>query len=173
MSTTRDFVSSTIADGLLPLFRRSFEDVVYETLDKRAVPTRADFKDLRDVVNGLRGQVTGAARGVTRLAESEVDVQDKLDAIVARLDALDARLDKLSAMPAKAPTKQKAAPKRAAPKKAAPKKAAPKKAAPKKAHTGKSCQVRGCKDSIRSKGFCSKHYQAWRRGRLKGFPPKG
>jgi hypothetical protein len=31
------------------------------------------------------------------------------------------------------------------------------------------CKVPGCKDEHRSKGFCSKHYQGWRRGRVAGF----
>ncbi len=183
MSTARDFVSSTLADGLLPLFQRAFEDVVYETLDKRAVPTRADFKDIRDLVDGLRGQVTGAANGVKRLAEGRGEVQDQIDAINDRLDAITARLDKLSAGPGasnktaapKKAAKKKAAPKKAAKKKAAPKKAAKKKAAPRKRimNAQKTCQVRGCKDVVRSKGFCSAHYQSWRRGRLKGFPVQG
>ncbi|MCK6525945.1 hypothetical protein L6R49_31465, partial [Myxococcota bacterium] len=31
------------------------------------------------------------------------------------------------------------------------------------------CKVAGCTENHRSKGFCGKHYQAWRRGRLDGF----
>jgi len=168
MSTSRDFVVSTLADTLLPLFRRSFEDVVYETLDKRAVPTRADFKDLRDLADGLRGQVSGAVNGVGRLADERSKTQTQLDAIVARLDAIDARLDRLS--DGQIPVAKKAPTRKAAPRKAAPQKAAPKKRA---TNTQKKCQVRGCKDSVRSKGFCSRHYQSWRRGRLEGFPLQG
>ncbi|MSQ03921.1 MAG: hypothetical protein EXR71_18875 [Myxococcales bacterium] len=32
------------------------------------------------------------------------------------------------------------------------------------------CVVPGCDGSVRSKGFCSPHYQKWRRGTLDGFP---
>ena len=32
------------------------------------------------------------------------------------------------------------------------------------------CKVPGCNDPYRSKGFCGRHYQQWRRGRLEGFP---
>ena len=60
MSTSRDFIASTLADALLPLFQRTMEDVVYETLDDRSVPTRADFKDLRDLVEWLCSATTGA-----------------------------------------------------------------------------------------------------------------
>lgn len=31
------------------------------------------------------------------------------------------------------------------------------------------CKVPGCTEPHRSKGFCGRHYQAWRRGRLDGF----
>jgi hypothetical protein len=31
------------------------------------------------------------------------------------------------------------------------------------------CKVPGCTEPHRSKGFCGKHYQGWRRGRLDGF----
>ncbi|MDO9280529.1 MAG: hypothetical protein Q7U06_01375, partial [Pseudomonadota bacterium] len=32
-----------------------------------------------------------------------------------------------------------------------------------------TCKVPDCEDAVRSKGFCSPHYQQWRRGTLKGF----
>ncbi len=81
MSTTRDFIVSTLADLLLPLLRNSTEDAVYETLDKRQVPTRTDFKEIRDLVNSLRGQVSGTTNGIER--------------IVARIDELEAKLGTL------------------------------------------------------------------------------
>lgn len=31
------------------------------------------------------------------------------------------------------------------------------------------CKEPGCEDPHRSKGFCSRHYQSWRRGRLEGY----
>ena len=38
MSSTSDFVAATLADLLLPFFRRPVEDVIIETLDQRQVP---------------------------------------------------------------------------------------------------------------------------------------
>lgn len=32
-----------------------------------------------------------------------------------------------------------------------------------------NCKVPDCEHPVRSKGFCSAHYQQWRRGTLKGF----
>lgn len=36
-----------------------------------------------------------------------------------------------------------------------------------------SCQVVGCEGAYRSRGFCSPHYQKWRRGTLAGFVQEG
>jgi hypothetical protein len=44
---------------------------------------------------------------------------------------------------------------------------APAAAAPAPAADG--CKVPGCNGTLRSKGFCSPHYQQWRRGTLAGF----
>lgn len=116
---------------LLPLFRRSMEDAVYETLDSRQIPTRSDFKEVRDLVNNLRGQVTGTTNGIER--------------IMARIDALEARVVAIeSQATAEGATKLS---------------------------ESKTCKVDGCTDAYRSKGFCGRHYQAWRRGSLAGFPP--
>ena len=130
MSTTRDFFASSVADLLLPLLRRSMEDSVYETLDTRQVPTRTDFKEVRDLVNNLRGQVTGTTNGIERIV-------GRMASIDARLDALEAQLSAATLTPIESP---------------------------------KSCKVPGCDDPFRSKGFCGRHYQQWRRGRLEGFP---
>ena len=89
MSTTRDFIASTLADFLLPLLRNSTEDAVYETLDKRQVPTRTDFKEIRDLVNSLRGQVSGTTNGIERIVA-------RIDEVEAKLDALEERNEELS-----------------------------------------------------------------------------
>lgn len=64
--------------------------------------------------------------------------------------------------------------KKAAAKKAAPQKRTagkkPKKAAKKKTARrtpARKCKVAGCNNKHRSKGFCNKHYQQWRKGALK------
>ena len=85
MGTTRDFLVSSLSDILLPMFRRSMEDAVYETLDTRQIPTRTDFKEVRDLVNNLRGQVSGTTGGIER--------------IMGRIDELEAKIDALENMP--------------------------------------------------------------------------
>ena len=47
MGTARDLISSTMVDSLLPYLERALEDVIYEVLDRRRVPTHTDFEDLR------------------------------------------------------------------------------------------------------------------------------
>ena len=126
MGTTRDFIASALADIILPMLRNSTEDAVYETLDKRQVPTRTDFKEVRDLVNSLRGQVSGTSKGIER--------------IVARIDDLEEQITKLEENQKRVLHATKGA--------------------------ARVCKVPGCDQPIRSKGYCGKHYQQWRRGRL-------
>lgn len=127
MSTTRDFIASALADILLPLLRNSTEDAVYETLDKRQVPTRTDFKEVRDLVNSLRGQVSGTSKGIERLVARIGILEDQINALEERSRQL-----------AEASTNA----------------------------NRKVCKVPGCNEPVRSRGYCGRHYQQWRRGRL-------
>ena len=133
MGTTRDFIVSALADTLLPMFSRSMEDAVYETIDKRQIPTRTDFKEVRDLVNNLRGQVTGTTSGIQRIV-------DQIETLSARIDAMEARISDGPTM--EAPRSQTL-----------------------------TCKVEGCDEPYRAKGFCARHYQQWKRGRLPEFPP--
>jgi len=63
--------------------------------------------------------------------------------------------------PAKAAKAADAAEKPAKAAKPAKEKAAKKAAAP---YDGPPCRVEGCKQPLRAKGYCRKHYFAWRRG---------
>ncbi len=81
MSSLSDFVKSVASDSLLPLLRQTFEDVVFEILNERKIPSRTDFTELRDLVNRMRGQTSSAASGAKKLGK--------------RTDALDARLAEL------------------------------------------------------------------------------
>ena len=183
MGATRDFVAATMADALLPAFRRPVEDIIYETLDHRQVPTRTDFKEIRDLINNLRGQVSGATSGVKKLAGRMEGSADQLDAIEARLTRIEARLDaaehaaeqaaadslqreaRLAALEARAvgitAEQLEARLARLSPRPAAA--AAPLQVV--SAH----CKVPDCKELARARGFCARHYQKWRRGTLRGF----
>ena len=68
---------------------------VRETIDDRQMPTRTDFKELRDRVDALRGQTSGATGGVRRLAESTQAIEERIDALEAALNQINTRLDRL------------------------------------------------------------------------------
>jgi hypothetical protein len=153
MSSKRDFAGALLGDALLPFIRRPVEDVIYQTIDDRQIPNRSDFKELRDLANGLRGQLTGATSGVRRLAQ-------QLEALEVRIEQLEASTQ--AAAPAATPDlealiegvmarlkQQGWTPPRPAP---------------------TSCKVPECEEKSRARGFCGRHYQQWRRGRLPGFP---
>ena len=74
---------------------------------------------------------------------------------------------KAPAKKAEAKPAAKKAPAKKAASKTAAKKTPGKRGRPSLADLG--CKVKGCKGKHRSKGFCSSHYQQWRRGRLEGF----
>ena len=89
MGTTRDFIASGMADLLLPLLRRSMEDSVYETLDNRQIPTRTDFKEVRDLVNSLRGHVSGTTNAIERIMARIDELEDRLNDLEAEIQKMD------------------------------------------------------------------------------------
>lgn len=96
MSSTRDFVAATLADATLPLLRRPVEDLIYETLDTRQIPSRTDFKELRDLVNNLRGQLGGVTGGIKRLADQAEALDEQVQLAEGRLDGLSEQLEALA-----------------------------------------------------------------------------
>ena len=68
------------------------EDIIYETLDRRQVPTRTDFHELRDIANGLRGQISSSTQGIKQILESEKD-------LMARIDEIEQSIENLSVIP--------------------------------------------------------------------------
>ena len=98
MGVTKDFIMATIADAMTPTFRRPMEDLIYETLDRRQIPTRTDFKELRDLVNNLRGQVSGSVQSVRSLHSKLEEVEEQLDnseEILSLIKPLEERLQQM------------------------------------------------------------------------------
>ena len=158
-----NLVLGGVADRLVPVMQTPVEDIIYEVLDQKGLPTRSEVRDLRNKLDRLEktiGDLSGAIEGL----RSDVE-QASAAAERARAAAVE------EAPVAKASVK-KAAPKKAASKKAAPKKAAAKKAAPRKVVVKKSaakvCSYPGCDAKVRAKGYCGKHYMQFKRGRLLG-----
>ena len=96
MGVTRDFVAATIADALLPTFRRSIEDIIYEALDRRQIPTRTDFKELRDLVNTLRGRANGVVLNLRNISEQQETFTERLEEIENNNQRWNSKLNKHS-----------------------------------------------------------------------------
>ena len=107
MGWMRDFVYSSFSDALLPIARPMLEDVVFEILGERQVPTRTDFREIRDLVNGMRGPVSSAATTARRLEERMAALEQSVEDLGAQVRAVQA--------PKKAPARKKAASKKKAP----------------------------------------------------------
>ena len=109
MGSTKDFVAATVADAMLPWFRRPVEDVIYETIESD--PNRTDFKEIRDLVNNLRGQMTGATGGALQKRPTTSKMLRRTRSsghrVVARLEkaeALEARVAALESEVTATPT---------------------------------------------------------------------
>lgn len=152
-----------VADRLVPAIQTPVEDIIYEVLDQKGLPTRSEVRDLRNKLD--------------RLEKTIADLSGAMDGLRGEVERATAAAEQAGA--AKVAPAAKAAPKTAAPKKveaktAAPKKATAKKAAPKKkvatkSAGGKTCRSAACDGAIRAKGFCGKHYMQFKRGTLVGY----
>lgn len=105
MGSTRDFVYSSVSDALLPFARQLLQDVVMEVLNERQVPTRTDYQELRNVVNGFRAKATSSAKASKGIDKRLAELEAKLVELQARNEALEAQL---AALPAKKPTRSRA-----------------------------------------------------------------
>ena len=176
MGSTRDFIAATLADSLLPLLRRPVEDIIYQTIDDRQIPSRSDFRELRDLANSLRGQLTGAVGGVKRLADRIEALEDELSTSKEAARQLQTEVEGLRAElaglreggPATEPLAGEAVAPDAGP--AKPEKEESPANEPPEVTAEEHCAVTDCDQQARARGFCARHYQQWRRGKLEGFP---
>ena len=137
------FVTGGVADRLFPILQTPVEDIVYEVLDARELPSRQKVRELRNKVDQL---------------------EKTLGDLVSALEGMKVEVAALHAERAAAPKAVAPAPAPAPVKKVAPKPKARPVAAGKK-----TCKVPGCGGAIRAKGFCGKHYQKFKRNTLPGF----
>jgi len=146
-----------IAERLIPVLQTPVEDIIYEVLDQKGLPTRAEVRDLRNKLDRL---------------------EKTLGELSSALDSLRTTVDEASEKAAAAAEKAEAAPEAKAPEKSsgskpaekAPQKVRAAKAPAKGAASGKKvCRVPGCDKPVRAKGFCGAHYQRFKRGTLVGW----
>jgi len=130
-----------LAERLIPILQTPVEDIIYEVLDQKGLPTRAEVRDLRNKLD--------------RLEKTLGELSSALDSLKTSVD--DASEKAAAAASAPAPAKPAAAEKQAPAKKV------------KTTSGAKICRVDQCEKPIRAKGFCGAHYQKFKRGTLIGW----
>lgn len=139
----------------------TIRDIVHAVLKEHGYASPAEVQALRDEVRDMRGRVDGMQsrlEGAVKQAE-EARAASAEAVKLARAEAEGART---AAAAVRVELEKALAELRKAP-------AAPAPAAPAPAPAADGCKVPGCTGTLRSKGFCSPHYQQWRRGTLAGF----
>ena len=172
-----DLVSRVVAGPAGRVVEAPVRDVVDEVLRQQPMARPEDVDRLRKDVQSLTAELQKVQDRIAALAAAVDTLQStpagpSLDEIVAAVTA---------ALPAPAPAAEpEPEPEPATEPAPEPAAAAPAEEADEGAKRGRKslahlgCSVEGCESKHRSKGFCSKHYQQWRRGTLVGFvSPEG
>jgi hypothetical protein len=81
LGSLRDFAGSYASDLMLPVFRNTLEDVVYEVLNEREIPNRTQFTEVRDLVNNLRGPVSSATAAIKKLEKRIAALEGRVDGL--------------------------------------------------------------------------------------------
>ncbi len=143
MSGFLNFFVGGVAERLIPVLQTPVEDIIYEVLDQKGLPTRSEVRDLRNKLDRLEKTI-GDLGGVLESLKDDVG---------RAADLADRARDAAEQGGGTTATKKAAA------------KAPAKKAAAKT----RVCKVPDCEGTLRAKGFCGKHYQKFKRGTLDGF----
>lgn len=139
MSGLLGFVVGGMAERLIPVLQTPVEDIIYEVLDQKGLPTRSEVRDLRNKLDRLEKTIGDLGGSLEAL---KVDIDKAVDAVTSRPAAKAPAVKSVKAKPA-AKAGAKADP--------------------------KVCRVDGCDSAIRAKGFCGKHYQKFKRSTLEGY----
>lgn len=150
----------------------TIRDLVQQVLKEHGYASPAEVQALRDEVRDMRARVDGMARRLDELTRQAETARGEAAARAAETNAAavaagagaKVEIAALAAQVAELQAQLAARPASAAPT-VVP--APPAVDATPAEPTG--CKVPGCPHEFRSKGFCSPHYQQWRRGTLKGF----
>lgn len=148
----------------------TIRDIVHAVLKEHGYASPAEVQALRDEVRDMRGRVDGMQKRldeVVGLADrARAEAAAARDAAEARSEAAERNAGERVASMAERLSQLEAKLVAAA---AAPARPVAASVTPEPAPAAERCRVDGCKNDVRSKGFCSSHYQQWRRGTLKNF----
>lgn len=208
MGALSKFIMSNINDSMIPVLRGPVEEIANEILDRKGIPDRAEFREFRNVADGIETSLRRVERQFDEARAALRSLEDQVVAAEGAADAARAAAATATAAAARARASGEGAP-GPAPRAAAAAPRAGRRAAPASAgeriraavsaatpaaavapagreaeeeprRPGRKriegeCNVPGCGRPVRSKGFCGKHYQSWRRNSLAdiGFPFPG
>jgi hypothetical protein len=173
-----DLFAGIISGPAARVVEAPVRDLVDEILRQQDVARPHDVAQLKREIQGL-------SKDLADMVSTLENVQKTLDGLQAKAEKPAAK-KVVAAPPVAKPIAKKATAKKVTAKKATAKKVTAKKVTAKKATAKKvaksaagkrgrpsmstlGCKVHGCKAEHRSKGFCSKHYQGWRRGKIDGY----
>lgn len=169
-------------------------DLVHQIIRDQELATVADLRALRRELETasqrqatLQERVQQAEQAVGQVRQQLAEAAERARVAEAALEAATARIQALEAVPEPQPVPVVEPPPVVepvvAPEVVAEPEQAPEVHAGSEAPTSEgvdprpargSCRIAGCQGTHRSKGFCSPHYQQWRRGTLPGFvTPEG
>ncbi len=147
MSGLFGFVVGGVADRLVPVLQTPVEDIIYEVLDQKGLPTRSEVRDLRNKLDRLEKTLGDLTTSLTQLKESAEKAADDAERAREAAESAAPKAKAASRAKAKAPKAAESAPVAAA----------------------SVCKVDDCGKAIRARGFCAAHYQRFKRSTLDGF----
>ena len=142
-----------LAERLVPILQTPVEDIIYEVLDQKGLPTRAEVRELRNKLDRLEKTLLDLNAALDGL-------RGTVEAVAAKADAAQQRAAQIGVGPAQAPSPTRVAVQ-------AP--AAPELHEELESRDHKLCKVDDCDKGVRAKGFCAAHYQRFKRGTLVGW----
>ena len=148
-----DILSSVVSRPAGRVLEGSVRTLVNDLIRDHDLASAAEVDTLRRALRQLEGRADDLQ---TKLGSAEADVAELRGALKQADERLAAAQAALEAAPASTPEPAPAAKRKPKP-------------APAPSTTPDGCRVAGCDNNHRSKGFCSPHYQRWRRGTLPGF----
>ncbi len=161
-----DFFASRLARPASRMLDAPIRDIVHELLREHGYASPAELQVLRDDLRAVQGKVDAVELRLADLTKMADEARATAAAARAELHEAGARITRAESAADAAAAQTAAAPAHAAELEqrlvSAPARA-------EEAEAQVDCKVPDCAGPVRSKGFCSAHYQQWRRGSLKGF----
>ena len=181
MSIASDYFLNQLTDALIPLLRSPVEEVLFEVLDRKGVPDREAYRSLRERGDELDRSirtlskryekvVADARQLATSSSEEGSSVGDAVSELTRDLEQTHEMLESLRKSVADYEQAAQAAETVSAPEAEPVETSRPAADIPmRKAAKAQRCKVAQCRRPATTKGFCTIHYRAWRRGALPGY----